>query len=101
MINPIDNLMHQYLTAIALLCYATTCIQLLCYRRGKANYRINLSCIAWLLIALNGSCALEILLGNVHISLGQTVLAFTLCVLVHHAKGNVANVLREIYDYTH
>ncbi|MGS0744008.1 phage holin family protein [Glaciimonas sp. GG7] len=91
------NLVHQSITAIALICYAATCMQLLCYRRGLANYRIDLSSIAWLLIALTGSCAIEILLGNTHVSLAQTGIAFTLCVLVRRAKGNVANILRETY----
>jgi hypothetical protein len=89
-----SNAIDHYLTAIALLCYAATCMQLLCYRRGDATYRIDMSCMAWLLIALTGSCALEILLGHGPISLGQTGIAFTLCVLVHRARGNVANIIR-------
>jgi type IV secretory pathway VirB2 component (pilin) len=86
--------MNKLLTFIAVLSYAITCMQLLCYRRGYANYRIHISLVAWLLIVFTGTCALEILLGMAHTSFGQAGIAFTLCVLVYRAQGNVANIIR-------
>lgn len=86
--------MNKVLTVIALLSYTTTCLWLLCYRRGYANYRIHISLVAWLLIVFTGTCALEILLGTAHTSLGQAGIAFILCVLVYRAQGNVANIIR-------
>jgi hypothetical protein len=86
--------MTKLLTVIAALSYAVTCMQLLCYRRGYANYRVHIALMAWLLIVFTGTCALEILLGAAHSSLGQTGIAFTLCVLVYRAEGNVANIIR-------
>lgn len=88
--------MTKLLTMLALLSYASTCIRLLCYRRGLANYRIHISLIAWLLIVATGTCALEILLGHGHPSLGQAGIALTLCLLVYRAQGNVANIVRGI-----
>ncbi|AEK60833.1 phage holin family protein [Collimonas fungivorans] len=86
--------MNKLLTVIAVLSYAMTCMQLLCYRRGYANYRIHISLVAWLLIVFTGTCALEILLGTARTSFGQAGIAFTLCVLVYRARGNVANIIR-------
>lgn len=86
--------MTKYLTVLALLCYASTCLRLLCYRRGLANHRLHISLVAWLLIVATGTSALEILLGHGHPSFGQAAIALTLCVLVHRAQGNVANIIR-------
>ena len=86
--------MTNILTVIALLGYAATCLQLLCYRRGIANYRIRISVIAWLLIVFTGTRTLEILLGHGPLSIGDSGLAMTLCALVHRAQGNVASILR-------
>ncbi|MGS0740432.1 phage holin family protein [Glaciimonas sp. GG7] len=88
------NTLTQLLTVIALLGYAATCLQLLCYRRGIANYRIQISVVAWLLIVFTGTRTLEILLGSGPISVGDSGLAITLCALVQRAQGNVANMLR-------
>ena len=88
--------MTKYLTLLALLSYASTCLRLLCYRRGLANHRLHISLLAWLLIVATGTSALEILLGHGHPSFGQTAIALTLCVLVHRAQGNVANIIRGI-----
>lgn len=88
--------MTKYLTVLALLSYARTCLRLLCYRRGLANHRLHISLAAWLLIVATGTSALEILLGHSHPSFGQAAIALTLCVLVHRAKGNVANIIRGI-----
>ncbi|MDY7547277.1 phage holin family protein [Glaciimonas sp. CA11.2] len=90
---------QQVVTAIAFCCYLAACGQLLCYRRGLANYRIHLSSLAWLLIALTGSCALDILLGDAPVSLAQAGLAFTLCIIVCRARGNVAHLLKDPYGY--
>ncbi|AIY42985.1 hypothetical protein LT85_3827 [Collimonas arenae] len=90
--------MTKLLTVLALLSYASACIRLLCYRRGRANYRIHISLIAWLLIVATGTCALEILLGHGHPSLGQAGIALTLCVLVLRAQGNVANIIKDVND---
>jgi hypothetical protein len=73
-------------------------MQLLCYRRGFASYRMHISLVAWSLIVFTGTSALEILLGRGHITLGQAGIAFTLCALVYRAQGNVANIIRGIYD---
>ena len=89
-----SNAVTTFLTAIALLSYAATCLQLLCYRRGVANYRPHISLVAWLLIVFTGTCALEIVLGHGPISLGQAGIAFTLCALVYRAQGIVANIIR-------
>ena len=86
--------MNKLLMLIAVLSYATTCLRLLCYRRGYANYRIHISLVAWLLIVFTGTCALEIVLGTARTSFGQAGIAFTLCVLVYRAQGNVANIIR-------
>lgn len=86
--------MTKVLTAITVLSYSVTCMQLLCYRRGLSNYRIHISLVAWLLIVFTGTCALEILIGTAHSSFGQAGIAFTLCVLVYRAEGNVANIMR-------
>jgi hypothetical protein len=86
--------MTKFLTMLALLSYASTCLRLLCYRRGLANHRLHISLVAWLLIVATGASALEILLGHGHPSFGQTCIALTLCVLVHRAQGNVANIIR-------
>jgi len=88
--------MTKLLTVLALLSYASTCIRLLCYRRGLANYRIHISLVAWMLIVFTGTRTLEILLGNGHSSFGQAGIAFTLCLLVYRAQGNVANIIRGI-----
>ena len=90
-----NNTFIQLLTAIALLSYIATCAQLLCYRRGVANYRLQVSVVAWLLIVFTGTRALEILLGHGHISIGDSGLAFTLALLVYRAQGNVATLLRD------
>ncbi|MFJ2987748.1 phage holin family protein [Collimonas sp. NPDC087041] len=86
--------MTKLLTMLALLSYASTCIRLLCYRRGLANYRIHISVVAWFLIVATGTCALEIMLGYAHPSFGQVCIALTLCLLVYRAQGNVANIIR-------
>ena len=86
--------MTKTLTMLALLSYASTCLRLLCYRRGLANHRHHISLVAWLLIVATGTSALEILLGIGHPSFGQVCTALTLCVLVHRAQGNVANIIR-------
>jgi hypothetical protein len=52
--------------------------------------------VAWLLIVATGTSALEILLGLGRVSFGTAGIAFTLCVLVHRAQGNVANIIRSI-----
>jgi hypothetical protein len=81
---------------LALLSYASTCIRLLCYRRGLANHRLHISLVAWFLIVATGTCTLEILLGHGHPSFGQAAIALTLCLLVYRAQGNVANIIRGI-----
>ncbi|WP_211474673.1 phage holin family protein [Collimonas humicola] len=88
--------MTNILTMLALLSYASTCVRLLCYRRGLANHRFHISVAAWFLIVATGTSALEILLGHGHPSFGQAAIAFTLCALVHRAQGNVANIIRSI-----
>lgn len=86
--------MTNLLTTVAMVCYAATCFRLLCYHRGRANFRVHISALAWLLIACTGTSALEILLGNAHATPGQSGLAIILCILVYRAQGNVANILR-------
>jgi hypothetical protein len=86
--------MTKLLTVIAAVSYAVTCMQLLCYRRGYANYRVHIALVAWLLIAFAENFHMEILFGAAHSSLGQTGIALTLCVLVYRAEGNVANIIR-------
>lgn len=88
--------MTKTLTLLALLSYASTCLRLLCYRRGLANHRFHISLVAWLLIVATGTSALEILLDHSRVSFGTASIAFTLCVLVHRAQGNVANIIRSI-----
>jgi hypothetical protein len=88
--------MTKYLTVLALLSYASTCIRLLCYRRGRANYRIHISLVAWVLIVATGTRALEILFSHDQVSFGQAAIAISLCYLVHRAQGNVANIIRGI-----
>nr|WP_253273761.1 contractile injection system protein, VgrG/Pvc8 family [Collimonas arenae] len=51
-----------------------------------------------MLIVATGTCALEILLGHGHPSLGQAGIALTLCVLVLRAQGNVANIIKDVND---
>ncbi|KAF3999230.1 phage holin family protein [Glaciimonas immobilis] len=96
MINAADaiSVTTTLLTTIEMLSYAATCMQLLCYQRGLANYRIHISFIAWMLIVFTGTCALEIMLGNRQTSFGHAGIAFTWCVLVYRAQGNVAHILR-------
>ena len=86
--------MTKALTVLAVLCYVSTCMRLLCYRRGLANYRLHMSVLAWLLIVFTGTSALEILLGHGHATLGQAGIACVLCVLVYRAQGNVSTVIR-------
>lgn len=86
--------MDKCLTTIALLGYASTCIRLLCYQRGLANYQLHMSLLAWLLIVFTGTNALEILLDHSHVSLGQAGIAIILGVLVHRVHGNIATIIR-------
>jgi hypothetical protein len=88
--------MTNYLTMLALLSYAGTCLRLLCYRRGLANHRLHISLAAWLLIVATGTSTLEILLDHGRASFGEAAIALTLYVLVHRAQGNVANIIRGI-----
>ena len=88
--------MTKTLTLLALLSYASTCVRLLCYRRGLANHRVHISLVAWLLIVATGTSALEILFDHGRASFGEAGIALTLCYLVHRAQGNVANIIRGI-----
>jgi hypothetical protein len=88
--------MTKALTLLALLSYASTCVRLLCYRRGLANHRLHISLVAWFLIVATGTSALEILLDHGRVSFGEAGVALTLCYLVHRAQGNVANIIRGI-----
>ncbi|WP_211471699.1 phage holin family protein [Collimonas humicola] len=88
--------MTKTLTLLALLSYASTCVRLLCYRRGLANHRLHISLVAWFLIVATGTSALEILLNHGRASFGEAGIALTLCYLVHRAQGNVANIIRGI-----
>jgi len=86
--------MAKWLTMLALLCYASTSLRLLCYRRGLANHRLHISLVAWLLIVATGTRSLELLLGLGHASFGETVIALILCCLAHRTQGNVAQLIR-------
>ena len=86
--------MSKALTMLALLSYASTCLRLLCYRRGLANHRMHISLVAWLLIVATGTSALEILLGLRHPSFGETAVALILSYLAHRTQGNVAQLIR-------
>ena len=88
--------MTKTLTLLALLSYASTCVRLLCYRRGLANHRLHISLVAWFLIVATGTSVLEILLDHGRASFGEAGIALTLCYLVHRAQGNVANIIRGI-----
>ncbi|HWX02508.1 phage holin family protein [Collimonas sp.] len=88
--------MTKALTLLALLSYASTCVRLLCYRRGLANHRLHISLVAWFLIVATGTSALEILLDHGRASFGEAGVALTLCYLVYRAQGNVANIIRGI-----
>lgn len=85
--------MNKLLILIALISYSATCFKLLCYRRGRANFRINISLVAWLLIVFTGTGAIEIMLGHA-VSAGQAGIAFIVWWLVRRAHGNVAIVMR-------
>lgn len=85
--------MNKLLALVALISYGATCFQLLCYRRGRANFHIHISVVAWLLIVFTGTGAIEILLGHA-VSIGQAGIATTICMLIWRAQGNVANLVR-------
>jgi hypothetical protein len=88
--------MTNTLTMLALFSYASSCLRLLCYRRGLANHRLHISVVAWFLIVATGTSALEILLDHGRASFGEAGIALTLCYLVHRAQGNVANIIRNM-----
>lgn len=85
--------MNNIFTIIAFISYSMGCIRLLCYRRGRANYRAHVSWLAGMLIFATGTSALEILIGHGQTTLGRACIAVTLCILIFRAKGNVANII--------
>lgn len=68
----------------------------LSYQRGLSNYKLSISLLAWLLMVISGTRALDILLtlDDVAVSFGELGISLLLCVLVCRAKGNVATLLR-------
>ncbi|HWX01552.1 phage holin family protein [Collimonas sp.] len=87
---------NQFMTLIALLSYAATCLRLLAYRRGLANYKLSVSLFAWMLIVFSGTRALEILFafGHAGITFSQAGIAAALFLFVYRANGNVAEIMR-------
>ncbi|MEB0138003.1 MULTISPECIES: phage holin family protein [unclassified Undibacterium] len=86
--------MTELLTSLTFFCYFATCLRLLLYRRGLANYCWQQSCKAWCLIVFTGHCALELLLHPESVSLGRAGIAVTILLLVFRARGNVASLTR-------
>lgn len=86
--------MNNVVTTLTLLCYSATCLRLLLYRRGLANYRFKIALLAWCLILFTGSRALELLLHPHPVILSDASLAALLFVLVWRARGNVASITR-------
>ena len=78
----------------AFVSYCAMWLRLLVYCRGQSTFKRHFSIFAWLLMVSCGARALEMLTKQEEVSLGQAGIAFTLCVLVYHAKGNVANLFR-------
>ena len=85
--------MNKLLMTVLAVSYVSTCMRLLCYRRGLSNYRLPMSALAWLLIVATGTSVLEILQGRGVVSFGQAGIAVILCGLVWRAQGNVAQLL--------
>lgn len=89
--------LSHLLATLLLVSNATTCVRLLCYRRGAARYRPLVSACAWMLIAATGSTALGVIFGQYppdDIHLGDIGISLVLCVLSLTARGNVAAILR-------
>lgn len=85
-------------TLIALI-NAAACLRLLFYRRSGARFKRHISCLAYLLIVLTGSLALSLFTGQLsfrQIPQPLLIALIALAVAVFYAKGNLAQLLRDV-----
>ncbi|CAN7192595.1 phage holin family protein [Trinickia sp. LjRoot230] len=86
--------MHNLLALIALFAYSVASLRILAYRREGARHRHHISWFAWLLLAVLGGSAIELIVHAKTVGFFEAARAVTFTILVFGARGNVARLLR-------
>ncbi|ALJ72171.1 hypothetical protein TR70_2660 [Burkholderia pseudomallei] len=86
--------MHVSSALVALAAHLAVIVRVLTYRKNGARHRFHVAWAAWVIVAISGGSAIELLFRPKPTGFFHAALAVLLAVLVYLARGNVARLLR-------
>lgn len=86
--------MHLSYALLALAAHVAVILRVLTYRKNGARHRFHIAWTAWVIVAISGGSAIELLLHPEPIGAFQALRDVLLALFVHLARGNVARLLR-------
>ncbi|HDR8932758.1 TPA: phage holin family protein [Burkholderia vietnamiensis] len=85
--------MHLSFALVALAAHLAVILRVLTYRKNGARHRSHVAWTAWLIVAISGGSAIELLIHPKPVGFFQAVQAVMLALFVYLARGNVARLL--------
>ncbi|KVS40968.1 phage holin family protein [Burkholderia ubonensis] len=86
--------MHLSFALVALAAHLTVILRVLIYRKNGAQHHSHVAWTAWLIVAISGGSAIELLIHPKPAGFFQAMQALLLALFVHLARGNVARLMR-------
>ncbi|TCW81005.1 hypothetical protein C5O80_22755 [Burkholderia sp. SRS-46] len=86
--------MHVSFALVALAAHLVVIVRVLTYRKNGARHRSHVAWAAWLIVAISGGSAIELLIHPQPAGFYQATQALLLALIVHLARGNVARLMR-------